>query len=114
MARKRRTKNKFGLKTKLEDELLFHMKACGIPAPTREYVFHPTRKWRFDFAYLRKKLAIEVEGGTWTGGRHNSGVGFRNDCIKYNEAAILGWTVLRFTTDMISDGIAIQQIEKFF
>ena len=38
--------------------------------------------------------------------------GFRKDCEKYNEAAMLGWTVLRFTGAMITDGTAIVTIEK--
>lgn len=28
-----------------------------------EYRFHPTRKWRFDFAIPHIKVAIEIEGG---------------------------------------------------
>jgi len=62
-----------------------------------EHRFHPTRRWRFDFAWPSKKIAVEIEGGTWTGGRHTRGAGFQKDCEKYNAAAVLGWTVLRFT-----------------
>ena len=36
----------------------------------REYRFHPTREWRFDFAIPAAHVAIEVEGGVWNGGRH--------------------------------------------
>ncbi|MCB5206098.1 hypothetical protein [Methylovorus mays] len=55
-----------------------------------EHVFHPTREWRFDFARPDIKLAIEVEGGTLSGGRHTRGAGYEADCYKYNEAARLG------------------------
>jgi very-short-patch-repair endonuclease len=62
-----------------------------------EYKFHPTRKWRFDLAIPDVKLAIEIEGGVYTKGRHTRGSGFIKDIEKYNEAAINGWTLLRFT-----------------
>ncbi len=69
--------------------------ANALPAPgvpEREYKFHDTRRWRFDFAWPEIKLAVEVEGQ----GRHQTFVGFRRDCDKYNAALALGWRVLRF------------------
>ena len=65
----------------------------------KEFRFHPTRKWRFDFAIVEKKIAIEFEGGVFGGGksRHTTGKGFTEDAAKYNEAAKLGWKVLRYT-----------------
>ena len=60
--------------------------------------------WRFDFAIPDKKIAIECEGGTWTNGRHTRGAGFENDCNKYNNAALLGWKVYRFTGSQIRSG----------
>ncbi len=79
----------------------------------REYSFHPVRKWRFDFAVPAIKLGIEVEGGTWKGGRHSRGKGFEDDCEKYNTAVLLGWRILRFTTEMVEDNTAIETIKKF-
>jgi hypothetical protein len=64
----------------------------GILAPAREYKFHPDRRWRFDFAWPDLKLAVEIEGQ----GRHQTFIGFRRDCDKYNAALALGWRVLRF------------------
>ena len=52
----------------------------------KEHKFHPTRKWRFDYAIPAHKIALEVEGGVWTGGRHTSPKGFLNDMEKYNTA----------------------------
>jgi very-short-patch-repair endonuclease len=69
--------------------------ARGMPAPVTEFVFHPTRKWRFDYAWPAEKIALEVEGGVWTGGRHTRGSGFVKDMDKYNAAACLGWRVIR-------------------
>jgi very-short-patch-repair endonuclease len=78
--------------------------------PEREWMFHPTRKWRFDFAWPDVKLAVEIEGGTWRGGRHSRGSGFDNDAAKYNAAVLLGWRVLRYSTGMVQSGIAINEV----
>lgn len=77
-------------------------KGPSITILIREYKFHPTRKWRFDFAHVATKTAIEIEGGTWSGGRHTRGSGYSKDCEKYNEAAKLGWCVLRYTAEKIN------------
>jgi len=69
--------------------------AAGLPSPVREFRFHDVRKWRFDYAWPREKVALEIEGGVWTGGRHTSGAGFVKDVEKYNLATVAGWRVLR-------------------
>lgn len=56
----------------------------------KEYKFHPVRKWRFDYAIIDHKIALEVEGGVWTGGRHTSPKGFLGDMEKYNTATLMG------------------------
>jgi len=66
-----------------------------LPEPVFEYRFHPTRKWRFDLAWPDYLVALEVEGGIWTGGRHGRGEGMAADMEKYNAATCLGWRVLR-------------------
>ncbi len=95
------------LLSKGEEALALHCRVDGI-TPERELVFHPKRKWRFDFAFPEKMIAVEVEGGM--GGRHQRIGGFVGDCHKYNAAALLGWRVFRFTTDMVMDGTAINTI----
>lgn len=65
----------------------------------KELKFHPMRKWRFDYAIPEHKIALEVEGGVWTGGRHTSPKGFLNDIEKYNTATLMGWRVFRTTPD---------------
>lgn len=62
-----------------------------------EVRFHPTRKWRFDYANWDKLIAVEIEGGTWSNGGHSRGAGYQKDTEKYNEAVKLGWRVLRYT-----------------
>ena len=98
-------------KSDLEQAFQQQLTLCGYEVE-QEYMFHPTRRWRFDFAFPSVKIAAEIEGGTWSGGRHTRGGGFREDCIKYNEAVLLGWKVYRFTGDMVESGLALEYIEK--
>lgn len=88
--------------------------ARGVPEPRPEYLFCLDRMWRFDFAWPDWRIAVEHEGGTWSGGRHTRGKGFEADCVKYNTATVLGWQVLRFTSDQISRGEALEMIEDAF
>ena len=60
-----------------------------------EYRFHPSRDWRLDFAIPSRRVAIEVEGGAFNGGRHIRPEGYLRDMEKYNEAAVCGWCVIR-------------------
>lgn len=88
--------------SKLERDFALYWLAVDGPKLEREYQFCPSRKWRFDFAHLASKMAIEIEGGVWSGGRHTRGGGFIADCDKYNEAGFMGWTVFRLTKDQIT------------
>ena len=69
-----------------------------------EYKFHPTRKWRFDFAHVGTKVAIELEGGVYSFGRHQRAEGFLEDMEKYNAALALGWRVFRYGTGQVGEG----------
>jgi very-short-patch-repair endonuclease len=91
----------------IEELFAMHCKAYGLK-PEPEYRFHPTRKWRFDFAFPDRMVAVEIEGGVWTGGRHTRGSGFVADIEKYNAAAALGWFVFRFHGDAVKKGEAIR------
>ncbi|MDI1225176.1 DUF559 domain-containing protein [Acinetobacter sp.] len=77
----------------------------------QEYKFHPKRKWRADFHIVGKKILVEVEGGIWSNGRHTRGKGYIGDMEKYNAAVVMGYQVLRFTTEQVNSGLAVQQIE---
>ena len=78
----------------------------------QEFEFHPKRKWRADFHLVGKKILVEVEGAIWSGGRHTRGKGYIGDMEKYNAATMMGFQVIRFSTDQVKSGHAIQQIEK--
>ena len=92
------------------------LQKLDIPIPTKEYQFHHKRKWRFDYAFIDYKMAIEVEGGIWIQGRHTRPQGYINDMEKYNEANLMGWKIIRVapkdllkreTIDLIKRGLNI-------
>jgi len=80
----------------------------------REHIFHPTRRWRFDFCYINYKIALEIEGSTHIKSkrksRHLTIKGFTEDTVKYNSATILGWSVLRVTTPDVQNGRAYEYL----
>ena len=84
----------------------------GAPELVSQHRFHPTRKWLFDFADLPSKVAIEIDGGQWRGkkGGHTSGAGMARDREKDFEAVMLGWTVIRLTTEMAKDRKILERI----
>lgn len=97
--------------SKAEESMAVQIRAVKLPAPKREHRFAAPRRWRFDFAWPDRWVALEVEGGTHSGGRHVRGDGFERDCEKYNAAALRGWTVLRVTSAMVRDGRALALVE---
>jgi very-short-patch-repair endonuclease len=99
---------------KMKENTKINWKMFKIEEPTTEYKFHPTRKWRFDFAWPDKLIALEVEGGVWSNGRHTRGSGFVKDMEKYNEAGKLGWRVFRFTPSEMKNNTALLFMRDMF
>jgi hypothetical protein len=87
---------------------------AGLPIPQAEWRFHATRRWRFDWAFIEtsNRLAVEVEGGAFIGGRHTRGAGFLKDLEKYAEATVLGWRILRVTPKQIANGEALNWCDR--
>ncbi len=74
----------------------------------RELQFCKGRQWRFDYVIFtaENKIAIEIEGGVFTGGGHIRTLGFLKDIQKYNTATTLGFNLLRIS------GTDARNIEK--
>jgi very-short-patch-repair endonuclease len=96
-----------------ENILAWQIACSGLPAPTREHRFHPTRRWRADYCWVSAMLIVEVDGGTWAQGRHTRGAGYAADCVKQAEAVCLGFSYMRFTSDQIEDGTALRYIQMY-
>lgn len=81
--------------SRLERRFSLLWRSLNGPALESEFRFHPTRKWKADFAHLPSRTLIEIEGGIWIRGRHTTPRGFAADAEKYLEAALGGWRVVR-------------------
>jgi hypothetical protein len=95
----------------LEEMLAFQMRALNLPDPVREHRFHKTRRWRWDFSWPHKKIAVEVQGGVWAKGGHTTGVGITRDLEKKDAAMADGWIIYECGADLIKSGKAVQTIE---
>lgn len=87
------------------------LRSVGLPAPVREHRFHAVRRWRFDYAWPEQRVALEVEGGVWTGGRHTRGAGFVGDMEKYNAAVLAGWRVVRVVPSKLCASATVGMLE---
>ena len=115
MRKTRPVKPPFSKKSKavFEMELFLHTYYPG--QWVKEYYFCPERNWRFDYALVRRLLAVEIEGLTYDPneplGAHQRGKTYEKDCLKYNVATLLGWTLYRFTAGMVSKGWAFDVLD---
>lgn len=69
------------------------------------------RNHSFDVAIPEHKIAIEIEGGIWTGGRHVNPKGFINDMFKYNQGTARGWRIIRITPQEVDKNFWLNLIE---
>ncbi|CAN5571171.1 type IV toxin-antitoxin system AbiEi family antitoxin domain-containing protein [soil metagenome] len=68
--------------------------AAGLPFPALEHEVRRPDGWRarLDLAYPERRLAIELDGRLAHGATR-----FQADRLRQNQLVLLGWTVLRFT-----------------
>lgn len=84
---------------------------------TVEHRFDSINRYRFDYAHLKMRIAVEIEGGIFTGTGHTKISTYLKDMHKYNLAQLKGWIVLRYAhgqEKLIADDIrkAVQKREK--
>lgn len=85
----------------------------GLPCPVREHRFHVKRLWRFDYAWVEWKVALEVEGLVRPGmkSRHTTNRGYMGDMEKYNEAALGGWLLIRVVPSQLYS-VGVELLER--
>jgi hypothetical protein len=90
-------------------KLLEQVSRLGLEKPRLEFEFDERRKFRADFAFMKKRVLVEIEG--WG---HRTEQRFELDLHKYNRAASLGWRIVRLTPRMILDGSSIETLRSTF
>jgi len=98
--------------SELEDIFATQLDAVGLDGYVREYQAIPGRRFRFDFCWVKERLAVEIQGGTYSRGAHARPLGIKRDYEKGNLAVQFGWRVLQFDADMVKSGQALDFTEK--
>lgn len=81
----------------MESEARLVMLDGQLPVPElqHEIVDYSGRRWRLDFAWPLRKLAVEYDGFDW----HSDPVSFARDRQKRAALQEMGWTVLSIVSD---------------
>ncbi len=97
-------------KSEYEEIFAWQIKQAGLPAPVRQYPFAKcvSRLYKADFAFVDERLIVEINGGGWVGGRHNTGAGYEADLERTAIATALGWKVMGFSTRHVKKGWAVE------
>lgn len=102
-------------KSDLEAALVKQLEWFGAPAPTPQYRAIGARRWKWDLAYPDRNLLIEIDGGLYTGGRHQrpGRWGADNDAEKQSTAAAFGWVTMRFTPELIKNQLGAELVCQY-
>lgn len=93
--------------------LVEQIKNAGLQGLTAEHQFMTTRKFRYDFAFVEHKVAIDYEGGIFAAeASHSSISGILRDIEKHTEAQLHGWIVIRCTAKTVENGQALRFIKR--
>ena len=100
-------------RTEVEDRLEAQLLEAGLVGFEREYQAIEGRRFKWDFAYVKDRLLIEVQGAVWVKGGHSTGVGITRDCEKVSLASVNKWFTIPVTTDHVKSGKALEWIKQF-
>ena len=93
----------------LEGALFSQIAAAGLPAPIRQAAIIPGRSYAWDFCWPEDRVVLDVQGGQFRGGGHQTAGGLENDCIKLALTVLLtDYHPLTVTTNMVNDGRALE------
>jgi very-short-patch-repair endonuclease len=69
-----------------------------------------SKRYRADFAHIPSRSIVEIQGGTFNGGRHVRASGYERDCRKFNLATMGGWKVFLLTTQTAKETFWLERI----
>jgi len=91
----------------LEAALELQLRALKLPLGWRQYQPILNRRFRLDFAWPERKLAVECDGMV-----HRIKERFESDAERHNVLLDAGWKVYRVTGKMIRSGASAAMLEK--
>ncbi len=77
-----------------------------LPKPVRQFpVKNPKTgcSWKLDFSWPEWKIAVEIQGGSFVRGGHNTAMGQASDYERHNYLTGRDWKVIYFSTPMLKD-----------
>jgi len=89
-------------------------RAEGWPEPIAEHRFAPPRRWQLDLAWPGIYLAVEIQGGLFSEGRHVRPAALLDEMEKLNAAAVAGWTLILVTPSQVTDGTLTRWLARYF
>lgn len=85
-----------------------------VPSYETHFRFFAPRAWHFDFAWPDYRVAVEIQGGTFSTQAmgHHTGTGIDKDNEKRNHAQLLGWCVLCYSSKVLDQqpGFVVDQV----
>jgi very-short-patch-repair endonuclease len=94
--------------SELEELYAKRLREAGIRNFKQQFKAIPYRKFLWDFAWVKQKLLVEIQGGIFQKGAHSTGAGIERDMTKLNLATLNGYRCLQFSRRMIEDGSAVE------
>lgn len=95
----------------LELAMLAQLRALRLDdGMVQQYRPDALRVYRADFAWPHARLLLEVNGGTWNGGKHGRGSGIERDYEKWAIAAIDGFRTICASASQVRSGVAAQWV----
>ena len=92
--------------SQIEKHFFYRWQKLYPSAPLeREVLLIPGRRFRFDFVHKPSRVAIEIQGGTYsrTAKSHGTGVGLDRDYEKNNLAQYHGYIIFQLSCKMITE-----------
>jgi very-short-patch-repair endonuclease len=100
------------LESPLERKFLRLLRSAGLPEPQVQYPIYDGDRFlaRVDFAYPELRLAIEVDGFRWHGGRS----GWVHDLSRRNDLMNRRWRLLHIANEHMegSGGVAVKLVRE--
>ena len=77
----------------LESRMARLLRGAGLPVAKAEIIAGPSGRYRLDYGYPQRRLAMEVHGYAW----HHTPEQLARDLARHRKLVLDGWTVATYT-----------------